>query len=60
MTLEDLKEFNGQPVSEEQLEEIRECEFCDEIEDMGRSPMYPELTWYIVTLTDRQEINIFV
>ncbi len=60
MTLEDLKEFNGQPVSEEQLEEIRECEFSDDIEDMGRSPMYPELTWYIVTLTDGQEINIFV
>lgn len=60
MTLEDLKEFNGQPVSEEQLEEIRECEFCDEIEDMGRSPMYPELTWYIVTLTNGQEVNIFV
>ena len=60
MTLEELKEFNGQAVSEEQLEEIRKCDFSDDIENMGVSPMYPELNWYIVTLIDGQEINLFV
>ena len=56
MTFEELIGFNGQPVTEEQLEEIREC---DLVEDIGLSPMYPELHWYIITLTNRQEINVF-
>lgn len=59
MTLEELKEFNGQAVTDEQLEEIRKCEFADDIEDMGISPMYPELTWYIISTTDKQEVNVF-
>lgn len=59
MTLEELMEFNGQAVTEEQLEEIRKCELVDDIENTGLSPMYPELNWYIVILTNRQEINVF-
>lgn len=59
MTAEELKEFNGHQVTDEQLEEIRECEFSDDIIDNGPSPMYPALTWYIIKLKDEQEINVF-
>ncbi len=59
MTLEELKEFNGHAVTDEQLEEIRACEFADDIEDNGLSPMYPALTWYIIKLTNGEEVNIF-
>ncbi|MBS5037024.1 MAG: hypothetical protein ACLTQH_03185 [Fusobacterium sp.] len=59
MTFEELIGFNGQPVTEEQLEEIRECDLVEDIDDIGLSPMYPELHWYIITLTNRQEINVF-
>ena len=59
MTFEELIGFNGQPVTEEQLEEIRECDFVEDIDDIGLSPTYPELHWYIITLTNRQEINVF-
>lgn len=59
MTIEELKEFNGHAVSDEQLEEIKSCEFTDDIENCGLSPMYPALTWYIIQLTDGTEITIF-
>lgn len=59
MTLEELKEFNGHPVTDEQLEEIRKCEFSNDIIDNGLSPMYPALTWYIILLTDGQEVHVF-
>ena len=59
MTIEELKGFNGHEVTEEQFKEIEECDFTDEIEDCGLSPMYPTLNWFIVKLTNGEEINIF-
>lgn len=59
MTLEELKEFNGHAVTDEQLEEIKESEFTEEVIDNGLSPMYPAITWYIAVLTDGTEINLF-
>lgn len=59
MTIEELKEYNGHAVSDEQLEDIKASEFTDDIEDYGLSPMYPALTWYIIQLTDGTEITVF-
>lgn len=60
MTYEDLLGFNGQPIIEEQLEEMRACDLVDDIEDNGVAAMYPELHWYIITLVNGKEINVFL
>ena len=60
MTLEEVIEFNSMPITEEQLEELKECDLVDDIQDNGDAPMYPNLRWYILTLVNGKEINVFV
>lgn len=60
MTLEELMEFNAMPITEEQLKELEECDLVDDVLDNGDAPMYPNLKWYILTLTNGKEVNVFV
>ena len=60
MTLEDLMEFNAMPITEDQLEELKNCDLVDNVYNAGDAPMYPNLTWYVLTLTNGKEINVFV
>ena len=60
MTFEDLMEFNAMPITGEQLEELKNCDLVDDVQDNGDAPMYPNLTWYILTLTNGKEVNVFV
>ena len=43
MTLEELEEFNAKPITEEQLEELKNCDLVDNVQDNGSAPMYPNL-----------------
>lgn len=59
MTIEDIKSFNGHEVTDDQLKEIEESEFVSDVENYGENSIYPVLDWYIITLIDGQEINVF-
>lgn len=59
MNIEEIKEFNGHAVTDEQLDEIIKSEFTDDFENNGQTPMYPALTWYIIKLVDGTEVNLF-
>lgn len=60
MTLEELEEFNAKPITEDQLEELKNCDLVDNVQDNGSAPMYPNLNWFIITLINGREINVFV
>jgi len=60
MTLEDLRNYQGQQVSEDEFKEIDNCELVKDIIDNGTSPMYPQLKWYVLDLGAGEEINIFM
>lgn len=59
MDIEEIKEFNGHAVTDEQFDEIIKSEFTDDVENNGQTPMYPALTWYIIKLIDGTEVNLF-
>ncbi|WP_300331587.1 hypothetical protein [Fusobacterium sp.] len=60
MTLEEIIEFNAMPITEEQLEDLKNSDLVEDVQDNGDAPMYPNLTWYILTLVNGKEINVFV
>lgn len=60
MTLEDLRNYQGQQLSDEEFKEIEECDLVKDIVDNGNSPMYPQLNWYVLELETGELINIFI
>lgn len=60
MTLEEIKDYNNRPISDEELDELIKSDFVDDYENIGQAPYFPELTAYILYLTDRSEIYVFV
>lgn len=60
MTLEEIRNYQGQAVSEEELNEIENCELVRDIVNNGDFPMYPQLNWYIIELNNGEKINIFL
>ncbi|MGO2118360.1 MAG: hypothetical protein ACTH29_05425 [Fusobacterium sp.] len=60
MTLEDLRGYQSQPISEEELKEFEDCDLVNDIIDNGVSPMYPQLKWYLLELTNGEEIHVFI
>lgn len=60
MTLEEIRNYQGQAVSEEELSEIENCELVRDIVNNGDFPMYPQLNWYIIELNNGEKINIFL
>lgn len=60
MTLEEIRNYQGQAVSEEELSEIENCELVRDIVNNGDFPMYPRLNWYIIELNNGEKINIFM
>ncbi|MFK4784638.1 hypothetical protein [Fusobacterium sp. MFO224] len=60
MTLEDLRNYQGQQLSDEEFKEIEDCNLVKDIVDNGNSPMYPQLNWYVLELETGELINIFI
>lgn len=58
LSLEEVKEYDGKQVTNEQYDNIIESEAVVEVENIGCSGMCPYCIWFIVKLVDGTEVNI--
>ena len=59
MSREEIIEFDGMEVTDEQFEKIECSECVTSVENCGWSGIDPSLIWYLVTLDNGEEVNIY-
>lgn len=60
MAIEEIKKFDGSIVELETLEEIEESEFVVDSTFNGYSGENFDMKWYSITLTDGEEIQLYL
>ncbi len=60
MTLEQVKELEGQIITVEQSEVLEESDHIESWENCGMSGVYPSCLWYVYNLTDGEELNVYI
>lgn len=59
MKREDILNLEGMEITEQQWDGINESECVIDVENCGNSGIYPSLNWYVVTMNDGTEVNIY-
>lgn len=59
MKREDILNLEDMEVTQEQFEEIEESELVVSVENCGGSGRFVGLNWYVVTMNDGTEVNIY-
>lgn len=59
MTLEQIKNLDCEVVDLETLQEVEEHEEVSSLENLGNSGYNVGHTWYLVTLADGSEVNLY-
>nr|DAP60020.1 MAG TPA: Type III R-M EcoP15I C-terminal domain [Caudoviricetes sp.] len=58
LTIEAIKEMNGEVITDEQYEALEESEFVEEVEDCGMSGYYVGKHLYCIHLVDEDNIDV--
>lgn len=59
-TLEGIKEFDGEVITENDFESLWESTFVENCENCGESGIYYGHTWYVLYLIDGTEISVYL
>ena len=60
MTMNEIKAWDKEKVSRQQLNELEESEHVTFVECLGHSGYYPDCAWYSVELEDDTDIDVYV
>lgn len=59
MSLDELESLDGLTFSYDELEQIEQLEKVSDVESCGTSGLYPEKTWWDVTLYNGEHIDVY-
>jgi uncharacterized membrane protein YpjA len=59
MDINTIKQYDGKIINLETLDDIWDSEWVEKVENIGYSGSYYGYIWYVATLTDGTEIDLY-
>lgn len=60
MTMNEIKAWDKEKVSRQQLNELEESEHVTFVECLGQSGYYIDYAWYVIELEDSTDIDVYI